>query len=381
MDNFIYNNPTKIIFGKQTIPQISKELKNANINKVLMLAGSGSIKKNGVYQEFVNSMNSAGIEFVEFWGVQPNPVLKHSLEAIELIKKHNLSAIVAIGGGSVIDQAKSIAVGRYTDNLWNLFEHNETAKTAMPIFVILTISATGSEMNGGCVLTNEDEQKKWAFGSPLLYPKVSIIDPEKQATLPWNQTANGGIDAMAHIMENYFMATNQEVTISYDESLMRSIVLHIDNLQINSQDYNSRANFAWIATMALNGYAGIGIKSGDWSTHKLEHGVSALHPEVAHGTGLGILFPAWIEYMNKTINPPIFKRWAKQVWDCDSVESALVSMKAKFRQWNSPICLSEIGINETELPAIADNILLAGAIGMLKPLDKKDILSILKIAL
>ncbi len=380
MDNFVYSNPTKIIFGKQTISAIGQELKTANINKVLMLCGGSSIKRNGVYDEFVKSMNSAGIEFVEFWGVQANPVLKHSLEAIELIKKHDLQAIVAVGGGSTIDQAKSISVGRYADNLWDLFEGNDTPKKAMPIYVILTISATGSEMNGACVITNEEEKKKWALLSTLIYPKVSIIDPEKQNTLPWNQTANGGIDAMAHIMENYFMSTTQEVTMAYDESLMRSIILQIDNLQKDEKDYNARANFAWIATMALNGYSGIGIKSGDWATHKLEHGLSALHPEVAHGTGLGILFPAWIEYMDKVVNPPIFKRWAKQVWNCNSVEAALSAMRDKFEKWNSPTKLSAINIKENEIEAIADNIMLTVNLGMMKKLNRNDVIEILKIA-
>lgn len=380
MDNFIYNNPTKIIFGKQTISKIGHELKNSNIKKVLMLAGSGSIKKNGVYKEFVESMKENSIDFVEFWGVQPNPVLKHSLEAIEIIKENDIEAIVAVGGGSVIDQAKSISVGRYANNLWDLFEYREPVSKAIPLYVILTISATGSEMNGACVLTNEDEKKKWALWSTMIYPKVSIIDPEKQSTLPWHQTANGGIDAMAHIMENYFMATSQEVTMSYDESLMRSIILHIDTLQKDQSDYNARANFAWIATMALNGYAGMGIKAGDWATHKLEHGLSALHPEVAHGAGLGILFPAWIEYMHKILNPAIFERWAKNVWNCDTVADALNAMKAKFKQWQSPVKLSEIGIKDSELAAIADNIMLAGRFGNMKQMTYNDVMEILKIA-
>lgn len=380
MDNFIYNNPTKLIFGKRSISNIGQELKNAKIKKVLMLAGGGSIKQNGVYEEFVESMNANCIEYLEFWGVQPNPVLRHSIEAIEIIKNNNIEAIIAIGGGSAIDQAKSIAVGRYANNLWDLFEHKESPTKAMPIYVILTISATGSEMNGACVLTNEDERKKWALWSTMIFPKVSIIDAEKQSTLPWNQTANGGIDAMAHIMENYFMATSQEVTMSYDESLMRSIILHIDNLQINQFDYNSRANFAWIATMALNGYAGLGIKAGDWATHKLEHGLSALHPKVAHGAGLGILFPAWIEYIHRIINPPIFSRWAKNVWNSDTVADALSAMRTKFKQWQSPIKLSELGIRENELPAIADNIMLAGRFGNMKELNYTDVMEILKIA-
>ena len=379
MDNFIYSNPTKLLFGKGMISKIGAELQSAGIQKVLMLAGGGSIKSNGVYTEFVESMQMNSIEFVEFWGVQANPILSHAEQAIQIIKENNLQAIVAVGGGSVIDEAKAISVGTFANKLWDLYEYKEKVQNALPIFVILTISATGSEMNGGSVLTNMDEQKKWALWSPLLYPKVSIVDPSKQMSLPWHQTANGAIDAMSHIMENYFVASNQEVTISYDESLMRSIILHTNNLQKSQDDYDSRANLAWIATMALNGYSGIGIKSGDWSTHKIEHGVSALHPEVAHGAGLSVLFPAWIKYMHK-YNEPTFIRWAKNVWNADSVVQAVQNMKAQYKAWGAPTTLRELNIEHDELESIADNIMLQSGFGVLKQITREDIIEILEIA-
>ena len=379
MDNFIYSNPTKLLFGTGMISKIGAELQSAGIQKVLMLAGGGSIKSNGVYTEFVESMQMNSIEFVEFWGVQANPILSHAEQAIQIIKENNLQAIVAVGGGSVIDEAKAISVGTFANKLWDLYEYKEKVQNALPIFVILTISATGSEMNGGSVLTNMDEQKKWALWSPLLYPKVSIVDPSKQMSLPWHQTANGAIDAMSHIMENYFVASNQEVTISYDESLMRSIILHTNNLQKSQDDYDSRANLAWIATMALNGYSGIGIKSGDWSTHKIEHGVSALHPEVAHGAGLSVLFPAWIKYMHK-YNEPTFIRWAKNVWNADSVVQAVQNMKAQYKAWGAPTTLRELNIEHNELESIADNIMLQSGFGVLKQITRKDIIEILEIA-
>lgn len=379
MDNFIYSNPTKLMFGEGMISKIGAELQSAGIQKVLMLAGGGSIKSNGVYAEFVESMQANSIEFVEFWGVQANPILSHAEQAIQIIKDKNLQAIVAIGGGSVIDEAKAISVGTFADKLWDLYEYKEKVQNALPVFVILTISATGSEMNGASVLTNMDEQKKWALWSTFLYPKVSIIDPSKQMSLPWHQTANGAIDAMSHIMENYFAASKQEVTISYDESLMRSIILHTNNLQKSPNDYDSRASLAWIATMALNGYSGIGIKSGDWSTHKIEHGVSALHPEVAHGAGLSVLFPAWIKYMHK-YNAPTFNRWAKNVWNSDSVEEAIQTMRNQYKSWGAPTTLRELNIEHHELKAIADNIMLQSGFGVLKLITREDIIEILEIA-
>ena len=379
MDNFIYHNPTKLMFGKQMISRIGMELNAAGITKVLMLAGGGSIKHNGVYEEFCKSMKKNAVEFVEFWGVQANPVLNHAESAIKLVKEHNLEGIVAIGGGSVIDEAKAISVGTFADNLWDLYEYKEQVKNALPLYVILTISATGSEMNGASVLTNESEQKKWPLWSPMLYPKLSIVDPSKQMTLPWHQTANGAVDAMSHIMENYFVAETQEVTISYDESLMRSIITNTDQLKLNQADYDARANLAWIATMALNGYSGIGIRAGDWSTHKIEHGVSALHPNVAHGAGLAVLFPVWIKYMH-SYNENTFMRWAKNVWNADNIDSALENMKAKYKTWAAPTTLRELGVDKSELDAIADNIMMVGKFGILKTMTREDVINILELA-
>lgn len=379
MDNFIYHNPTKIIFGKNTIPQIGNEIAKHNLKKVLVLAGGGSIKKNGAYDEMLKSLNQNNISFVEKWGVQPNPTLIHAREAVQICRENQLDGIIAIGGGSVIDEAKAVAVGTYADDLWNLYEGKEKVKNSLPIFVILTISATASEMNANSVLTNTEENKKWALGTPLNYPKVAIIDPEKQMTLPWNQTANGAIDAMSHIMENYFVAKEQLVTMSYDESLMRSIIEVTDALQNNPNDYNSRANLAWAATMALNGYSGIGIRAGDWTSHKIEHSISAYHQNVAHAEGLAVVFPAWIKYMY-SYNPATFERWAKNVWNANSFDEAISKMKQKYKSWGAPISLSELNVDESEIEKIADNVMLIGKFGVLKTYSKEDIMEILKLA-
>lgn len=380
MDNFIYQNPTKIIFGKNTINNIGSEIAKHNIKKVLILAGGGSIKKNGAYDEMIASLKAQNIESVEKWGVVANPVLSHAREAIALCREHELEAIIAIGGGSVIDEAKAIAVGTFADDVWNIYEGKEKVKNALPIFVILTISATASEMNANSVLTNAEEKKKWAFGSPLCYPKVSIIDPDKQMTLPWNQTVNGAIDAISHIMENYFAARNgQTVTLGYNESLIKSIVEVTDGLKQDEKDYNLRANLAWAATMALNGYTSIGIAGGEWTTHKIEHAISALYPHIAHGEGLAVVFPAWIKYMQK-YNQPTFDRWAKNAWNANSVDEACDKMKAKFKEWGSPISLRDLNIPEEAINAIADNVMMVSKFGLLKKYTKEDIVNILELA-
>ncbi|MBC8495389.1 iron-containing alcohol dehydrogenase [archaeon] len=381
MSDFVFQNPTKIIFGKGKISLIGDEIKNNGYKKVLLLAGGGSIKKNGVYEQTIKSLDAAGIGWVESWGVKPNPELNKTNEAIRLAKKEEVDSILAVGGGSVIDTAKTIAAGYYVDDVWKCFEGTQNIDKALPIFTILTISATGTEMNCFAVLTKEEEHKKWHIDSHLLYPKVSILDPETQFTLPWNQTANGAIDALSHIMEFYFMGTKEETALALDESLMRTIIKVTDTLKNNPSDYEARSSLAWAATLALNGISGAMLHYGDWSTHTLEHGVSAFKTDVAHGTGLAILFPAWIAYC-KDANLDTFKRWAKNVWNADSVEEGVLKMKAKYAEWETPISLTEIGVKEEDLEEIRNiTINRFKKFGALKQLDGEDVLEILNLAL
>ncbi|MGE5480898.1 MAG: iron-containing alcohol dehydrogenase [Chloroflexota bacterium] len=380
MDNFTYYNPVKLIFGKGKIASIGKEISRNEVNRVLMLYGGGSIKKNGVYEQTVNSLREAGIEFIEFGGVQPNPTLEHARAAIEMIRENNLEGILAVGGGSCIDEAKSIAAGYYLDDPWSAFEGREKIVKALPVFTILTISATGSEMNSFAVLTNEEERKKWSIGSPNLFPRVSIVDPEIQSSLPRRQTANGGADALSHVMEYYFLLDRQEITLQVDEAIMRSIISSIDKLMEDELNYEARANFAWASTIALNGLSCAGLPNGDWASHAIEHGISAMHPEIAHGEGLSIVFPAWIKYVSRK-RPERFLRWAKNVWNCDSIDLAVLTMKEKFHDWGAPISLREKGITAGEIAAIAENTLLQGLPGVFQELKREDVTNILKLAL
>ncbi len=378
MQNFIFHNPTKIIFGKGTINQIGNEVKKNNINKVLLLAGSGSIKMNGVYEQAVKSLRENNIEWFELWDVQPNPTLEHTNRAIAIIKNLGLEGIVAIGGGSVIDEAKAVAAGFFVDNIWDAYLGKILISKAIPIFTVLTISATGSEMNIHSVISNEDSKKKLSFSNQLLRPKVSIIDPSIQATLPWEQTVNGGIDILSHVMETYFVGRNQEVTMAIDESLMRTVIKCVDLLQNNEKDYEARASLAWAATLALNGIASIGI-GGDWACHKIEHSLSAVHTNIAHGAGLGIIFPAWIKYVQNA-NPATFNRWAKNVWNVATIEEAVESFQKKLKDWKAPTSLKEIGIQYEELEFLANNTFENDTIGVLKKLNPQDVLEILKLA-
>jgi len=379
MIKYNFYNPTKLVFGDNTIPQIGSIIGKQGYKKVLLIAGGGSIKQNGVYDTVIASLTEANVAWVECLGVRSNPELSKVQEGITLARTETVDAVLAIGGGSVIDTAKSVAAGFYLDDIWQAFEAKARISKALPIFTILTVSATASEMNSTTVISNTAEGKKWATGSPALFPKVSIIAPAVQQSVPWSQTVNGAVDALSHIMEYYFLGTVEETTIALNESLMATIIAMTDKLQVNPNDNDSRANLAWATTLAFNGISGAGLKGGDWACHSIEHSVSSYDFKVAHGAGLGVIFPAWMQYVH-TANEQQFARFAKKIWQSDSIEEAAEKMKAKIKQWQGPTTLRDLGIPEDQLAGIAENAVLQGPQGSLKKLDKDDIEKILRLA-
>ncbi len=294
MNDFRFYNPTEILFGKNQIEKLGESLKKNNVKKILLLYGQGSIFKNNVYKRTTEMLNSAGIDFVELGGIKANPVLSKVYEAVNLVKQEGVDSILAVGGGSVIDTGKAVAAGAlFNGDVWDLFEGKSFTSEALPLFTILTISATGSEMNPFAVITKEDEYKKWPFtAGDASFPKTTVIEPEIQFSLPAEQTAYGAIDAIAHVMELYFDGSeNVDIQDEIAEGLIRNIIKHTKILMKSPEEYNSRAELAWSATLALNGINSAGRFGGDWATHTLEHSLSAFY-DIAHGAGLAIMFPA-----------------------------------------------------------------------------------------
>lgn len=334
----------------------------------MLVAGQGSIKKNGLYEKI------QGIADVQLWDVQPNPTLSKVKEGIALAKQHTVDAILAVGGGSVIDTAKAIAVGMYTEEVWEYFTKTKPIQQALPLYVILTLSATGSEMNGNAVITNEETKQKWAIRSPLLYPKVTAIDPEVQKHLPWKQTACGAIDTLSHCMEHYFTFTDQELSIKINESIMSTVLESMHVLRQDEQNMLAREQLTWCATMALNGMSGIGT-TGDWASHALEHAISAQYPHIAHAYGLSIMFPYWILHTSKH-NHARYAQWAKKVWKKQSVEEGVQAMQHLFATWQAPVRLRQIQIPKDAIPALVQTVMQLGPIGKVQVLTKKDITQI-----
>jgi alcohol dehydrogenase YqhD (iron-dependent ADH family) len=385
MLNFNYYNPTKLVFGKDTIKTIGGHVKSFGVKKVLFLYGKNSIFKNGVYDTVVASLKENSIEYVEVSGVKPNPVLSKVHEAIQVVRENNLDGIVAVGGGSVVDSAKAIAAGAfYEGDVWDVFEGKAQVTKALPIFPVLTISATGSEMNNGGVITNEAEGKKWGFGSPLLFPKVSILDPTVQATLPTIQTVNGAVDGLSHVFEAYFGGTsNTDMEDELSEGIIRTIMKHTKVLINDPSNYDSRSELAWSATLALNGINGVG-RRGDWSSHGIEHGVSVFN-DIAHGSGLAIVMPAWMKYVH-SYWPEKFARFGENIFGITegSIEEkglkAIEALSAFYKEIGAPITLKEVGVTRKDLDFIADTVAKQGPLGSIKSLDRDDVYKILEIA-
>ncbi len=355
MENFEFFNPTRIIFGKKTEDKIGKILKRDGIQRVLFLFGKSSIKSTGLYDRVIHALQKEGIQFVEHGGVKPNPVLSHAKEGIEKAKKNKVDAILAVGGGSVIDEGKTIAFGAETSgDIWEFFKRSRTIDKALPIYVILTLAATGSEMNGFAVMTKEETQEKLSVSSEHLFPKVSILNPELTYTVSSQYQAYAAVDTIAHVIEYYFSGQYcPNLQNRLIESLIKTVMENTEIILQEPQNYNARAEFMWAATLALNGITRLGIKGGEFPNHMIAHALGALY-DLAHGACLSIVIPAWMKwYLEKNIKQ--FERFAKEIFSSKDAHEGINKLKEWFRKIGAPVTLREAGISEKDINRIAEN--------------------------
>ena len=361
MQNFVFHNPTKILFGKGTIPAIGPETV-AFGSKVLLVYGSGSIKRNGIYQQVTDSLSKAGAEIVEHPGVRSNPVLSHVREGITLAKEQNCQVVCAIGGGSVIDEAKAIGAGAVVDHdVWKFFTGKKSITSPLPLTTVLTLAASGSEMNSGMVITNEETQQKFGFANKKLFPKTSILDPEATFTVPADYTAYGAVDAIAHVLEFYF--TTQDPATPVQDRFMEGLLINVmescDRVLAELHDYQGRADLMWTATLALNGLTAAGLGKVGFPMHLIEHSLSALY-NVPHGAGLSAIIPGWMHHQSPR-TPQRFAQFAERVFDCRSgsmeerARKGIAALEEWFRKINSPTSLKGLNIPEEEIPRITEN--------------------------
>ena len=357
MQPFVFWNPTEIVFGEGGVKKVGKLVKKYGGSKVLLVYGKGSVKKTGIYDQVLESLREAGLSWVEHGGVKPNPVLTHTREGIEKAKKEGVDLILAVGGGSVIDESKAIAAGTLADcDVWEFFEFTQVIKRALPIVTVLTICGTGSEMNAGLVITNEEKKAKYGFRSPHLFPKASVLDPTLTFTVPKDQTAYGAVDAFSHVFEVYMNRDDLDSPIPEGimETLMKTIVERTPQAQNNPEDYTARADLMWASSLALSGLTWCGVSPAPMlPCHAVEHAMSALY-DIAHGAGLAIVMPAWMKLMREKKSEEM-KRFASRVFGVEGIDAGIAAFEAWLKDVGCPITLTEANIPESDIPALAEN--------------------------
>lgn len=388
MENFVFQNKTKIIFGCGTESQVGIETKQYG-EKVLLHYGGGSIKQRGLYDKIVKSLKENNVEFIELSGVKPNPRLSLVQEGIKLCRDNKINFILAIGGGSVIDSAKAIAVGvPYEKDVWNFYSGKDSVKEALPVGVVLTIPAAGSESSPSSVITNEDGWYKRGLSSDLIRPVFAILNPELSYTLPVYQTACGAADIMAHIMERYFTnASNVELTDRLCEATLKTIINNVPIALKEPENYNARAEIMWSGTIAHNDLLGTG-RIGDWASHDIEHEVSGIY-DVAHGAGLAVVFPAWMKYVYKH-DIDRFIKFAVRVWNVEmnyedpnkTALEGILRLEGFLKSIGLPTRLSEMNIGDDKLDEMASKGSTSDTrtLGNFVKLNKADIFNILQLA-
>ena len=355
MNDFTYYNPTRIEFGKNKENDISTYLDESSIKNVLIVYGSDRIKDNGLYEKVVNSLNKKNISYKELSGVVSNPLLSKVNEGIKLVKENNIDAILAVGGGSVADSAKAISAGaKYNGDVWDFFINKAEIKEALPVYTIMTLSATASEMNGNSVIINDDTKQKYAISSVLLNPVVSVINPELMASVSKEYLAYSAVDVISHCIEVYFTASVQPTFNSrLVESIIKTIMETTEVLLKNPNDYDARAEFAWAAIQGLNGLTPAGTKDGNFPNHMIEHSLSALF-NVAHGAGLAVVIPAWMKWYKQN-NEKQFSRFAKEIFSSNDSFDAIKKLEEWFNYIGANTTLESVNIPRSAIPPLAEN--------------------------
>lgn len=388
MENFRFSQPTDIIFGQGTETQVGDEVKKHG-SKVLLHYGGGSIERSGLKDKIVSSLKAAGVEYYELGGVKPNPRVSLVRQGIKMCQEKGIDFILAVGGGSVIDSGKAIAIGvKYNGDVWDFYTGKAQVKEALPVGVVLTIPAAGSEASRGSVVTNEEGWYKRACNHELMRPKFALMNPEITFTLPPYQTACGAADIMAHVMERYFTnVSNVDFTDRLCEATLRTIIHNVPIALENPEDYGARAEVMWAGTVAHNDLLSTG-RIGDWASHQIEHELSGIY-DIAHGAGLAIVFPAWMKYVYKH-DIQRFAQFAVRVWNVeydfnDPERTALEGIDRLTHFFSSiglPTTLKEADIPEDRLEEMAAKCTNndQNTQGSFVKLGQADVLSILKLA-
>ena len=356
MENFSFCNPTQIEFGRDKEKNIGKYISQNGVKKVLLVYGSKRVIEDGLFDVVIKSLKENGVDFIAFGGVVSNPILGTIKNAIKIAKDEKVDGVLSLGGGSVLDSSKAIAVGTlYDSDVWDFFLGKEQIKKALPIFDIITLAATGSEMNGYAVVTNEKTKQKFSIWSPLVYPKVSVINPELQKSVSKEYLVYSATDIIAHTIEGYFTAKIQPKYMSRQvENIIKTVIETTEILIENPDDYNARGEFAWAATNALNGTTTVGTYGFSFPNHLIEHALSALY-NVPHGAGLSVVIPAWAKWYYKQ-NEAQFIRFAKEIFGKNTALEGIEALESWFNKIGTPIRLNQFGLDKSNISDIIENL-------------------------
>ena len=385
MINFTHSIPTCIHFGKGQISHLSELAQSGS--KVLLVYGGGSIKKMGIYDEAMKILKEAGLTVFELSGVQPNPRIESVREGVRLCKENAIDMVLAIGGGSTIDCSKVIAAGTcYDGDAWDLVLNPSLIKGALPIYSVLTLSATGSEMDKFAVISDMSKNEKWGLGSPYMLPKMSILDPTYTFSVSKKQTAAGTADIMSHTLENYFSPNEGFLQARFCEAVLKTLIYAGPAALANPEDYEARANLMWASSNAINGFVSDGYRVG-WCVHPMEHELSAFY-DITHGEGLAILTPHWMKHVLSDATVDKFYEYGLNVWgiapseDKYAVANQAIECTRDFfvNKLGIPATLAEVGITDEENFRVMAEKAAKGCKGCYVPLTPEDIIEISRAA-
>ncbi len=387
MGNFEYHIPTDVYFGKGQICRLGERISSL-AKKVLLVYGGGSIKRTGLYDAILRQLRQAGVEVFELAGVEPNPRIQTVRKGVAVCKEEGVGAVLAAGGGSTIDCAKAVAAGAcYGGDAWDLVLDGGKIKKALPVATVLTLAATGSEMDGFAVISDMEKHEKWGTGSELTKPVFSILDPQYTFSVSAYQTAAGSCDIMSHTLENYFNNTKGAfLQARLAEGILKTVIQYAPVAVKHPDDYEARANLMWASSLAINGLISYGENTA-WTVHPMEHELSAFY-DITHGAGLALLTPYWMEYIlsGKTVGK--FAEYGVNVWNADPsqepmaiAKEAIAKTRAFFLSLGMPGHLGELGIDAAHFDVMAEKAANGGLQYAFVPLTKADVKKIFTMAL
>ena len=375
MKDFTYYNPTRIEFGTGKEKNIGKYIAEYGVSKVLIVYGSDRIKKSGLFDTIAKSLTDNGINFEQLGGVQSNPLLSKVYEGVQLAKAKGLEAVLAVGGGSVLDSSKAIAAGAaYEGDVWDFFTYKAVPNKALKIFDIMTLAATGSEMNNYAVVTNDETKQKLSLAGAATFPTVSVINPELQTSVTKEYLVYSAADIFAHSLDMYLSATYlPEFIAGHVENILKTVMRTTEILLVDGNNLEARGEFAWAATQALNFTTFCGVENNRFDTHFIEHTLSAEY-NIAHGAGLSIIVPAWMKWQKNNL-PERFEQFAKNIFNVEGADAGIEALKQWYSKIGTPVTLKEGNIPEEDIPVLVEKLSVVASMWGAESLYTKEMIT------